>query len=163
MAHEIESYDIEGMKQELQKVLRIQDWDVKVLLVGNPDIYDEYKHIDVCGDCERDRNYTYAVIQLNLDHRQMQVAVDGPQGTGWLYVLIHEMVHIVTDGLIFAAEGGCNTGFPEVTKVLNGNLEIQNEKLTNQLTKTILSLMDVEAFLARHRKEEPHAETEASQ
>lgn len=82
--------DVDQLKQkcsEWQKILRLQDWDVRVSVERASDM--KLKHVN--GECEW-------VLQTKQAHIRILDPIDYPQDTGWPQdmeqVLIHELLHL---------------------------------------------------------------------
>lgn len=75
---------IEAIIKELQKIMRIQDWDIELkLLTGLEMAKQNDDELDVDGDCYRDLNHNRAIISINKE-----ICND------WYYTLVHELLHI---------------------------------------------------------------------
>jgi ssRNA-specific RNase YbeY (16S rRNA maturation enzyme) len=79
---------IEKIVTELQKIMRIQDWDVSIEIVNDREM-DSIAKSDYIprGYCHRNRHYKTAKISLNKDDEDFE--------KDWYYVLIHELYHVV--------------------------------------------------------------------
>lgn len=157
----IQAYDLEGMTVELQKLLRVQDWDISTELLDNNCFYRSHDSDNIQGDCTRDRWRRQALVRINIDHQGTQEPLMS-MNQGWLHTLIHEVLHVFVDDFTSIAETAINDD-SDMSKYYQSQLTIQQESLINRMTRLVLSLMDVEAFLARHRKVDQHEATEATE
>lgn len=162
MDQTIEAYDLKGMTVELQQMLRVQDWDIITAVRDANTFYRDHGHDNVCGDCTRDRTHRQAGIRINGDHSDNDEPLSGPFNTGWLHTLVHEMLHVFVDDFTYIAEAAIEDG-SEASKYYQSQLTLQQESLINRTTRLVFSMMDVEAFLARHRKDDQHETAEAAE
>ncbi len=80
---------IEAIIQELQKIMRIQDWDIEFRFTNQYELKDDMKaeNFDHIGLCDRTPNQKRAIIKINTDHSRFE--------TEWYNVLVHELLHII--------------------------------------------------------------------
>lgn len=154
MVDTIGRYDIKTMTEELQKLLRIQDWDIVVTIADNLYFLREMQNENVKGYCMRDRAHRSALITLNGDHPQSVIPVgEDYVADGWLSTLIHEFCHVFVDDYSYISEALIDEDERDY-KYFDSQLRLQLESMINRTTRMILSMMDVPAFLDRHRKDE---------
>jgi Zn-dependent peptidase ImmA (M78 family) len=89
--------DIEKLKEiikELQKIMRIQDWNIGIELVSGYEMTKQGGELDDEGLAYRDIRHNKAIIYLNKE-----LVTDG-----WYYVIVHEMLHIQSTMIKFTAD-----------------------------------------------------------
>lgn len=81
---------LEQIKNDLQKIMRIQDWDITIEIVNKREI-DSIAKCDYIpgGYCHRNRHFKTADIYLNKEHTD----------DDWYYVLVHELYHVVLEDM----------------------------------------------------------------
>lgn len=89
-----EKYDMEKILNDLQKKLRIMDWDINFEIINGVKMKDLGEECTCFGLCEKWRRLKEANVYLNGD-------VLGEDE--FLQTFLHELVHIVTDDLCRAA------------------------------------------------------------
>lgn len=155
----ISNYSTGGMQEELQRIIRIQDWDIVVKVVSGDFMYRRFGHDEVKGECIRDRDHRSALIFINRDHPDHEAVLgDNYLLDGWLATLIHEFIHIFVDDYAYIAEATMEEENP-LYKYFDSQLRLQLESMVNRITRMIISLIDVQAFLNRHRKDESNGST----
>lgn len=157
----ISNYNLESMQKELQKVMRIQDWDVITRLESDDTFYRRHDRDSVFGECVRDRNHRSALVLINEGVVEHDTPAGGSRDypmDGWLHTLIHEYSHIFVDDYAYIAEASIEEDDPN-HKYFESQLNLQLESLVNRITRTMLSIMDIPAFLDRHRKDEANGST----
>jgi ubiquinone biosynthesis protein Coq4 len=81
---------LEEIIKELQKIMRIQDWDIEVVYTNQYEVKHLMKSddLDTAMMCERYRLRKEARIYVNVDHSALP--------THWYESIVHELYHIVT-------------------------------------------------------------------
>lgn len=85
---------IEEIIRELQKIMRVQDWDIELKILTSGQMQKETGDIDNIGEADRNIHTKSAVIRLNTED-------EGGCFQGWYHTLIHEMKHIQTTEFIY--------------------------------------------------------------
>lgn len=147
-------YDIEGLTQELQKIMRIQDWDIVVECVSALEMLNDGYNANTEGLCTRDRRHGDALIQINTDHKGNKEALESDMyNDGWFTTLIHELFHVVI-GEVADQEDVMLEYITDKTAKdsLEGECDVKQEHLVNHLTKIILNTLPVEKLLSKYKK-----------
>jgi hypothetical protein len=135
---------LEQIVKELQKIMRLQDWDIETRVISRLEMLAEQGEVNCCGVSIRDLHQKCAKILLNKDHEEMQASKD------WYFTLIHEMYHINTTYLIDRAESviKClhNSSLEDYTMSF---LKQEYEKSMNEFAKIFTSLYPAEQFLLK--------------
>jgi hypothetical protein len=80
---------IEEIIRELQKIMRIQDWDIELKIYNRMEMNDLCKESYVpAAHVSIYKHYKRAIIQMCTDHDNIE---------NWYNSLLHEMTHILTD------------------------------------------------------------------
>ena len=134
----VNEYDIDLIVETLKKTLKIQDWNIKVMKDCNEkDVYYECRTVEANGCCSMYMNRKEAVIKLNTDSEDCSIPINNDLTSGWLYTLIHELVHIQIYTYVHFVE----------TLIKNSYLTTLEEITVNTITKTIFNLLDTEELL----------------
>jgi hypothetical protein len=154
MQSTIYDYDIDALTKELQKTMRIQDWDTVVNLSTATDMLESGYDANTEGLCTRDRRHGDALIEINVDHKNNKMPYSSDiYNDGWLPTLIHELFHIVvgdvcdqTDTILeYITDKTAN-------KSLSSEFDVRQESLVNHLTKILLNIIPVEELLNKYKK-----------
>jgi hypothetical protein len=119
---------IEAIIKELQKIMRIQDWDIEVELISGLEMAKKSDgELDTDGLCYRNLKRNYAMISINKE-----ICDD------WYYVLVHEMIHIPSTLLIATAEAYFNEK--------HSYFDIIYEQFTDNLARLFIALYPITNF-----------------
>lgn len=119
--------------QHIQKVLRIQDFDITVKFETEKELY--YAVGDSCaGCCQIQPDLKEATILINADDEQNS-------GDGWYYTLLHELIHVTLEDIETFLEN-------ELGEKVSENLNYISciEKTTNRLAKALARLIPLDSF-----------------
>lgn len=132
---------IEAIIQELQKIMRIQDWDIEFKYVSESEARDIYGN-DCSGGNMRKRDTEESQIIINKDNLRIKTESDY-----WYHTLIHELYHIVTDRFIYEVDE-TTALIPDeiVRKNLSETINIRYEELVNKLAKGFVNAYPVSNF-----------------
>lgn len=121
------------MLASLQKILRIQDWDVEVYLKNNREM-DSICKLDyiTSGYCERYRELKQAKIYLNFEDEEYE--------KDWYFVFMHEIYHIVIDDFDYTVENAVDFITEKIRKDVKENVRIQKERLVCNLAKGFINV-----------------------
>jgi len=137
--------DIEKLKEiikELQKIMRIQDWDIDIHLINDKEM-DATCKMDYIpsGYCSRNRYYKSANIYLNCEDKNN---IDGD----WYNTLIHEMFHIIMDSLDKFMD---NTLFPIIEEnkkdSMQDKYDFEKEKVDCMFARLFVNAYPVTNFI----------------
>lgn len=118
----------------LQRVLRIQDWDIDVEYVDQYKIEHIMHETDVVACCGRNRHRKEATISINVDHPEIK--------DGWYEAIAHELYHIVTGELYDLADDLIyELNSPQITRA---QLTRTDELVVNTLAKTFVRIYPLE-------------------
>jgi predicted metal-dependent peptidase len=98
---------IEAIIKELQKILRIQDWDITFEYCGDKKMQELTGECTYCGCCDRDIKLKRAKIYINKDHEVINE---------WYPTLVHELYHIITNDVHYLAGSLLNYVADEATR-----------------------------------------------
>lgn len=73
---------------EWQKILKIQDWTIKLCFISGEEMIDEMGSGDYVASCDRELHNKYATIRINIEHSRVNEDIYN--------TLLHELLHIVT-------------------------------------------------------------------
>ena len=91
---------VEAIIEELQKIMRIQDWDIEFRYVSELEAREMSEgDTSISGNCMRKRNSEESIISINVDNQKIKEIPDY-----WYHTLVHEMYHIVTDRFIYEVD-----------------------------------------------------------
>lgn len=129
---------IEAIIKELQKILRIQDWDIKLEIVNNREMDSIAKEDYIPGgSCSRNRYYKEATVYLNKEYTS----------NDWYYVLIHELYHIVLEDIDnFWDNEVRHCIVDDERKRMDDGYSFYIERLNCDLTRQFVSLFPVAKF-----------------
>jgi hypothetical protein len=82
---------LEEIIKELQKIMRIQDWDIDIEVVSRIEMNGLEKHFKTDGECDgiNDINRSYKTSHIYIIDKEED----------WYWNLIHELIHLVNDEL----------------------------------------------------------------
>jgi hypothetical protein len=133
---------IMGIIHELQKILRIQDWDIDFNYVSEAEARDEYGN-DCCGGNLRFRDRTESKIIINRDNQRIQ-----SEPSYWYHTLVHEMYHIVTDDFIYIVDDILPHVRDEyLRKELKDSENVKYEHMVNKLAQGFVNAYPVTNFI----------------
>jgi hypothetical protein len=93
-----------------------------------------------------------ALIRLNKDHEDMQFVYDDFAKIGWLYALIHELIHIMLYKMSSLAENMINmVTDDEQNCYFRDDLECKEESTVNSLTRAFINVMGYDWVLQYKR------------
>ena len=84
---------LEEIVKELQKIMRIQDWDIEVKLCTAKEMQRDTGDFENMGEAFRNIRHKYSVIRLN--------AQDEDNEKEWYHTLVHELKHVQTTEFIY--------------------------------------------------------------
>lgn len=87
---------MEDIIKELQKIMRIQDWDIEVKMCTASEMQKDTGAFDNLGEAFRNMRYKYAMIRLNKQDEENE--------KDWYHTLIHELKHVQTTEFIYTFE-----------------------------------------------------------
>jgi hypothetical protein len=132
---------IEQIIKELQKILRIQDWDISFQYVSEAEARDLYSE-DCSGGNLRYRDRAESRIIINTDNSRIKDVPDY-----WYHTLVHELYHIVTDDFICIIDDIMPQVRDEyVRKELNDTKNVKYEHLVNRLAQGFVNAYPVSNF-----------------
>ncbi len=108
---------LEGMIKELQKIMRIQDWDITLKLLTAREMNSQYNDCEAMGYADRNIRLNTATICINKDNLGKE--------NEWYETLIHELFHIQSTLLLSTA----NTYFQKEYDYFNTIYESYTERL----------------------------------
>jgi hypothetical protein len=129
---------IEEIIKELQRIMRIQDWDIEFDFCGDKKIQ------ELTGDfyyacCERNIKLCKATIYVNKDHEGID---------DWYPTLIHEMYHIVTNNMYYHAISLLDYISDGVARDKESNMfKNYNENMVELLAKGFVNAYPVTNFI----------------
>jgi Zn-dependent peptidase ImmA (M78 family) len=127
---------LDVIKDLLACVLRIQDIDITVKL--NNDL--EMK--GMTGD--KNAGYNYIFRNHNEAEVYINTEAELNKDDGWYHTLIHEMIHIMLDGI----DNLYDNGIPnEVQEKIDCLWKIEKENFVNKLAKVIAELQPLELLM----------------
>jgi hypothetical protein len=128
---------IEAIIRELQRIMRIQDWDIS---------------FEYCGDRkmqELSGEYNYACCERNIRLRRAEIYINREHdGIGeWYSTLVHEMYHIVTNDAYYHAMSLLDYVSDENIKNKERNMfKNYNEQMIELLAKGFVNAYPVTNF-----------------
>ena len=129
---------IEEIIRELQRVMRIQDWDIDF------DYCNSRKIMELTGEinyacCEGNMKLHKATIYINKDH----------EGIGeWYSSLVHELYHLVTNNLEYHMKALLDYILEETTQTKERNcIKIYHEQMVEDLTRGFVNAYPVTNFI----------------
>lgn len=122
---------IEAIIIELQKIMRLQDWDIELKYLSATEMFRETNDITTIADCTRSRAHHLATIRLNYEADKTGEVVGG-----WYRTLVHEMYHIMIDSFDYCV------GFEEG----NDGVSLAKERLVCDLARTFINIYPVKNF-----------------
>ena len=129
---------IEAIIKELQKIMRIQDWDISIEIVNKREM-DGTAKIDYipAGFCHKNRYFKTAKISLNKDDDEKD----------WYYVLIHELYHVVFEDSDNFWDNEVKHAIEEERfKELDNKNDFYKERLNCDLTRQFMNLYPTSNF-----------------
>jgi hypothetical protein len=111
---------------KLQKIFRIQDWDIEVNLVND----NEMKGINadnILGCNQINRTRKCSTISINYEHPEMQ------EEGQWYSTLVHELFHLIHDDINDWVEENLDEKYHE-------NYEAMMERNINRFTRIFTSV-----------------------
>jgi len=129
---------IEQITKELQKIMRIQDWDITPEIVNSREMDGIVKYDYVPGGyCHKNRHFKTADIYLNKEHTD----------NDWYYVLVHELYHVVFEDSDNFWDNEVERAIEEDRlSELNKKHDFYVERLICDLTRQFVSLYPVSNF-----------------
>jgi hypothetical protein len=132
---------IEAIIKELQKILRIQDWNISFRFVSEAEARDLYGE-ECSGGNLRKRCSAESQIIINADNPRIK---DEPDY--WYHTLVHELYHIVTDDFIYTVDDIMPHVRDEyVRKELNDTKNVKYEHLVNKLAQGFVNAYPLSYF-----------------
>jgi hypothetical protein len=133
---------LEEIIKELQRILRIQDWDIKFEYVSEAEARDLYG-ADCCGGNLRHRDCSESKIIINRDNNRIK-----DEKGYWYHTLVHELYHIVTDDFIYTIDDIMPHVKDEyLRKELNETKNVKYEHLVNRLAQGFVNAYPVTNFI----------------
>lgn len=130
----------EEIVKELQKIMRIQDWDIDVKLLTAKQMNEETGDHENLGEVMRNMRHKYALIRIN--------AQDEDNDKEWYHTLVHELKHIQTTEFIYVFHKiFSNLEMPDnVRKVYKEQIEDLYEQWMNVCAREFVSLYPESRF-----------------
>ncbi len=123
---------IEAIICELQKIMRLQDWDIELNYFSAIEMYKKTDVIETIANCTRSRAHHLATIDFNYEMDKTGEVVGG-----WYNTLVHEMYHILVDGYDYTAD---------LPKNDDGGISLVKERLVCDLTRVFVTIFPVTNF-----------------
>lgn len=131
---------LEEIVKSLAKIMRIQDWDIDISLIGKLKMQEESSSKSNVACCMRNRKLKYAMISLNIDHVQIQ--------DDWYNAIVHEMYHIITDDWHYHASGLLDFIKDETTSdIMENSMNVYYERTMEVLAKGFVNAYPVTNFI----------------
>lgn len=136
---------IEEIIKELQRIMRIQDWDIHFRYASEAETRDLSGEKQCSGFNLRKRTATESQIIINRDNERIINETDY-----WYHTLVHELYHIVTDRFIYEVD--------EITELIQDDLirknyadtiQIRYEELVNKLAQGFINAYPVTSFIGK--------------
>jgi hypothetical protein len=128
---------IEEIIKELQRILRIQDWDIMFEYCNSRKIIELTSGINYAC-CDGDMKLHKATIYINKDHEGIDE---------WYNSLVHELYHLVTRNLEYHMKALLDYIKDETTETKERNcLGIYYEQLVEDLAKGFVNACPVTNF-----------------
>jgi len=122
---------IEAIIVELQKIMRLQDWDIKLSYLSAVEMYRDTGDISTIADCLRSRPHHLATIKMCYEADKTSNVVGN-----WYLTLVHEMFHILIDEFDYATE----------FKVDHDDYSLPKERLVCNLARMFVKLYPEKNF-----------------
>jgi len=132
---------IEQIIKELQRILRIQDWDINFKYVTEAEARDIYGE-DCSGGNLRKRHSEESYIIINQDNDKVK-----NMPNYWYHTLVHELYHIVTDSFIYVVDDS-RQFIPDekARKEWKETTNVKYEELVNKLAKGFVNAYPISNF-----------------
>lgn len=133
---------LEEITKELQKIMRIQDWDIELKLCSAEEMQKETGNYGNMGEAYRNMRYKYAMIRLNRHDEDTQKE--------WYSTLIHELKHVQTTEFIYVFRKIFdNLEMPDnVRKVYDEQITDLYEQWMNICAREFINLLPETKFIS---------------
>jgi len=133
---------IEEVIRELQKIMRIQDWDIELKLCTAGQMEKETGDIYNIGEAYRNLRLKSSTIRLNTEDM-------GDKFQGWYHTLIHEMKHIQTTEFIYLFDNLLDgVDMPEdIKKIIKWQTRDYYEQWMNNCAREFITLCPLSNFI----------------
>ncbi len=129
---------LKEITKELQKLLKIQDWDIEVDYCGDKKIQ-EFSGDFSYACCERDMRLHRATVYINKDHEGVNE---------WYSTLMHELFHVVTQNAFYHAKSLLNYIPDETTRSKEKDMfDNYYEQLIEDLARSFSTVYPVTNFI----------------
>ncbi len=130
---------LEEIVRELARIMRVQDWDIEIVLANKYQIQEEVGGQENVAGCYRNLMLHLAKIYLNTD---------SPEIDEWYSSIVHEMYHIVTQDWHYQSKALLDFISDETTRENHKNsLDIYYEKTIEMLAKGFVNAYPVTNFI----------------
>lgn len=127
---------VKATAQKLQKVLRVQDWDIQVEILNDKEMDSTCKRDYIpSGYCSRNRYFKNCTISL------LKTMLDD-----WYETLVHEMVHVIQEDMSNWVDNRLIPSISDkaVSDAADKDFSFYNEQLCCYITRIIVSLLPLE-------------------
>jgi hypothetical protein len=135
---------IEEIIKELQKIMRLQDWDIETEIVDNFYMVKKWPEKDmqeyVRGYHDTDLRHQLSIIRLNKDHPSM--------AEGWYQTLVHELFHVFLMRFVDTADYALRyLNEDGLKEIAHESFNLEHENTVARLTRIFVSLYPVTNFI----------------
>jgi hypothetical protein len=129
---------IEEIIKELQKIMRVQDWDISFEYCNSRKMIELTDGINYAC-CDGNMKLHKAIIYINKDHEGINE---------WYSSLVHEIYHLVTRNSEYHAKALLDYITDEATRVKEKNsIEIYHEQMVEDLTRGFVNAYPITNFI----------------
>jgi hypothetical protein len=124
---------IEEIIKELQKIMRIQDWDIEIDFLTGKEFYDDNGEFSMVNHINRLRNYSNIDIDVECQDNK----------DNWYHNLVHELMHLVTDAFYYSTIKSFNALPSESKKAVENDSNVSNERTVDKLAVIFVSIYPI--------------------
>jgi hypothetical protein len=126
---------IEEIIKELQKIMRIQDWDISVSVLSREEFIKEHKS-DEQAKIKISRYLNAAHIDINSDTT-----------SNWYKSLLHELIHLAFDPIEQAGINACNLTSGNVSRCIDDDYTVAMERTVEKMAAIFNSVYPITNFI----------------
>jgi len=128
---------LEEIVKELQKIMRIQDWDIEIEYIDKYKMKHLFDSFDTAMLCERYRLRKEATIHVNVDHTALDEM--------WYESIVHELYHVVIGDITDMADDLMDE--LDVNEIVTRQKKQLSEIIVVNLAKVFSSIYPVTNFI----------------
>jgi hypothetical protein len=126
---------IEEITKELQKILRVQDWDISIGVLTGEEFIKQHE-TDAQAKIKISRCLNSAAIDINADTTD-----------NWYKSLLHELIHLAFDPIEQAGINACNLTSGNISKCIDDDYTVAMERTVEKMAVILNAIYPVTNFI----------------